>query len=197
MVENQGKTGQRISTANFLLAPRKARDPHAEAWLAWLQAGRDRKEAAHAAAQKKINHAAYQSSGRCTHQVSMVLFGFTVGKKGKTGQGISATNFLPPLRKPTHTVHQGGGTRDPQELVPSGLAAWSGTPAAVTGTQYEKKAAIAQGARGQSNSHQVLGAAATRRIRQGTSAASFLPSQEPYDSESESTPRPRMCLATP
>ncbi len=92
-----------------------------EAWLAWLQAGRDCKEAAHAAAQRKINHA----------------------------------------------------------------AAWSGTPAAVTGTQYKKEAAIARGARGQSNSHQVLGGAATRRIRQGASAASFLSFQEPYDSELE------------
>jgi hypothetical protein len=34
--ENQGKTGQGISAANFLPAPRKAGDPHAEAWLAWL-----------------------------------------------------------------------------------------------------------------------------------------------------------------
>jgi hypothetical protein len=108
-----------------------------------------------------------------------------MGKKGKTGQGVSAANFLPAPRKPTHAVHQGGGTRDPHALAPSGLAAWSGTPTAATGTQYKKEAARAQDARGQSNSHQVLGAAATGRIGQGASAAGFLPSQEPYDSEAE------------
>jgi hypothetical protein len=82
VVENQGKTGQRVSAANFLLAPRKAGDPHAEAWLAWLQAGRDRKEAAHAAAQRKTKHAAHQGGGTRTPQVLTVLFGSTVGKKG-------------------------------------------------------------------------------------------------------------------
>ncbi len=126
VVENQGKTGQRVSAANFLLAPRKAGDPQEEAW--W-QAERDQ-EAAHAAAQRKANHAAHQGGGTRSPQGSTALFGSTVGKKGKTGQGVSTANFLPAPRKPTHAVHQGGGTRDPQELAPSGLAAWSGTPTA-------------------------------------------------------------------
>jgi hypothetical protein len=92
--ENQGKTGQGGSTANFLPAPRKAGDPHAEAWLAWLQARRDRKEATHAAAQRKTNHAAHQGGGMRTPQVLMALSSSTVGKKqGKTGQGVSAANF--------------------------------------------------------------------------------------------------------
>jgi hypothetical protein len=182
VVENQGKTKQRVSAADFLLAPRKARDPQEEAW--W-QAERDHKEAAHAAAQRKANHTANQGSGMRSPQGLTALFGSTVGKKGKTGQGVSAADFLPAPRKPTHAVHQGGGMRDPQELVPSGSAGWSATPAVVTGTQYKKEAAIAQGARGRSNSPQVSGAAATGRIGQGASAASFLPSQEPYNSELE------------
>jgi hypothetical protein len=181
VVENQGKTGWRVSAADILLAPRNAGDPQEEAWR---QAERDQ-EVPHAAAQRKAKHAAHQGGGTRSPQGSTALFGSTMGKKGKTRQGVSTANFLPAPRKPTHAVHQGGGTRDPQELAPSGSAAWSGTPAAVTGTQYKKEAAIAQGARGQSNSHQVLGAAATGRIGQGASTADFLPSQEPYDSESE------------
>jgi hypothetical protein len=78
--ENQGKNGQGGSAANFLPAPRKAGDPHAEAWLAWLQAGRDRKEDAHAAAQRKTNHLATQGGGTCSPQVSTVLFGSKNGK---------------------------------------------------------------------------------------------------------------------
>ena len=72
--ENQGKTGQGRSAADFLPAPRKARNPHAEAWLAWLQAGRDREEATHAAVQRKTNHAAHQGGRTRTPQVSTALF---------------------------------------------------------------------------------------------------------------------------
>ncbi len=125
--ENQGKTGQGGSAANFLPAPRKAGDPHAEAWLAWLQAGRDRKEAAHAAAQRKTNHSATQGGGTCSPLVTTALFGSTMGKfQGETGQCGSAAKFLPAPRK-------------------SGSAAGF-LPA--MGTLYKKEAAIAQGARG-------------------------------------------------
>ncbi len=125
--ENQGKTGQGRSAANFLLAPRKAEDPHAEAWLAWLQAGRDRKEAAHAAAHRKTNHAAHQGGGTRTPQVFTALSGSTVGKnQGKTGQGISTANFLPAPRKSPYAAHQGGGTRNPPELAPYSSAALYG-----------------------------------------------------------------------
>jgi hypothetical protein len=125
--ENQGKTGQGGSAADFLPAPRKAGDPHAEAWLAWLQARRARKEAAHAAAQRKTNHSATQEGRMCSPQVSTALFGSTVGKfQGETRQRGSAANFLPAPRK--------------------GRSAAGFLPA--TGTPYEKEAAIAQGARG-------------------------------------------------
>ncbi len=91
--KNQGKTGQGGSTANFLLAPRKAGDPHAEAWL---QAERDHKEAAHAGAHRKTNHVAHQGGGMRSPQLLMALFGSTVGKnQGKTGQSGSAAVFLP------------------------------------------------------------------------------------------------------
>jgi hypothetical protein len=165
--ENQGKTRQGGSAANFLPAPRKAGDPHAEAWLAWLQAGRDRKEAAHAAAQRNTNHAAHQGGRTCTPQVSRALSGSTVGKnQGKTGQGVSAANFL---RKSPCAAHQGGGMRDPPELALFSLAALYGPPVVAkpqgktrqgvsaagflpaTGTQYKKEAAIAQGAHGPSH----------------------------------------------
>jgi hypothetical protein len=110
--ENQGKTGQGRSVANFLLAPRKAEDPHAEAWLAWLQAGRDHKEAAHVAAQRNTNHAAHQGGGTHTPQVSTALSGSTVGKnQRKTGQGVSAADFLPAPRKSPYAAHQGSGMR--------------------------------------------------------------------------------------
>jgi hypothetical protein len=127
--ENQGETGQSGSAANFLPAPRKAGDPHAEAWLAWLQAGRDRKEAAHAAAQRKTNHTAHQGGGTRTPQVSTALSGSTVGKnQGKTGQGVSAADFLPAPRKSPYAAHQGGGTCDPPELAPFSSAALYGPP---------------------------------------------------------------------
>jgi hypothetical protein len=125
--ENQGKNGQGGSAANFLPAPRKAGDPHAEAWLAWLQAGRDCEEDAHAAAQRKTNHLATQGGGTCSPQVSTALFVSTMGKfQGETGQRGSAANFLPAPRK-------------------SGSAAGF-LPA--TGTPYKKEATIAQGACG-------------------------------------------------
>jgi hypothetical protein len=95
----------------------------------------------------------------------MALFGSTVGENQvKTGQGRRAANFLLAPRKSPYTTHQGGGTRNPQELVPFSLAALSGPPALdkpqgktgqgvsaagfllATGTQYKKEAAIAQGA---------------------------------------------------
>jgi hypothetical protein len=101
-----GMRGPQVLTAdeeaNFeARAPRKARDPHAEAWLAWLQARRDHKEAAHAAAQRKTNHAAYQGGGTCSPKVLTALFGSTVGKnQGKTRQGVNAANFLPAPRSP-------------------------------------------------------------------------------------------------
>jgi hypothetical protein len=138
--------------------------------LAWLQAGRDRKEAAHAATQRKTNHAAHQGGGTCTPQVLTALSGSTVGKnQGKTGQGVRAANFLLAPRKSPYAAHQGGGTHDPPELAPFSFVALYGPPAVAkpqgktgqgvsaagflpaTGTQYEKEAAIAQGARGPSH----------------------------------------------
>jgi hypothetical protein len=95
---------------------------------------------------------------------------FHRGKKsGKTGQGISAANFLPAPRKSPYAAHQGGGTRDPPELAPFSSAALYGPPMVAkpqgktgqgvsaagflpaTGTQYKKEAAIAKGARGPSH----------------------------------------------
>ncbi len=159
-------------------APRKARDPHAEAWLAWLQAGRDHKEAAHVAAQRKTNHAAHQGGGTRSPKMSTALFGSTVGKnQGETRQGIIAANFLPAPRKSPYTAHQGGGTRDPPELAPFSLAALYGPPAVAksqgktgqgvsaagflpaTGIQYEKEAAIARGARGPSHRSSLVASA--------------------------------------
>ncbi len=170
-----GTCGPQVLTANEeadfeAQAPRKARDPHAEAWLAWLQAGRDHKEAAHAASQRKTNHATHQGGGMRNPKVLTALFGSTVGKnQGKTGQGVSAANFLPAPRKSPYAAHQGSGTPDPPELAPFSSAALYGPPAVAkpqgktgqgisaagflpaTGTQYKKEAAIAQGARGPSH----------------------------------------------
>jgi hypothetical protein len=93
--KNQGRTRQRGSAANFLPAPRKARDVEA-----WLQAKRSHKEAAHAATQRKTNHSATQGSGACSPQVLTALFGSTMGKfQGETGQRGSAANFLPAPKK--------------------------------------------------------------------------------------------------
>ncbi len=170
-----GTRGPQVLTAdeeaNFeAWAPRKARDPHEEAWLAWLQAGRDHEEAAHAAAQRKTNHAAHQGGGTRSPKVLMALFGSTVGKnQGKIRQGVSAADFLPAPRKSPYAAHQGGGTCNPPELAPFSLAALYGPPAVAkpqgktgqdvstagfllaTGTQYKKEAAIAQGAHGPSH----------------------------------------------
>ncbi len=87
---------------------------------AWVQA----KEASYAASQKKPNHAAHQGGGtrsppgRTALLGSAALFGPAMsGKiKGKTGQGVSAVNFSPATRTPTHAAHPGGGTRSPQGL---------------------------------------------------------------------------------
>jgi hypothetical protein len=89
---------------------------------AWMQA----KEASYVAAQKKPNHVAHQGGGtrsppgRTALLGSAALFGpATSGKnKGNTRQGISAANFSPATRTPTHAAHQGGGTRSPQGLAP-------------------------------------------------------------------------------
>ena len=129
--------------------------------MARLQAGRDREEATHAAVQRKTNHAAHQGGRTRTPQVSTALSGSTVGKnQGKTGQGVSAANFLPAPRKSPYTAHQGGGMRNPPELALFSLAALYGPPVVAkpqgktgqgvsaagffptTGTQYEKEAAI-------------------------------------------------------
>jgi hypothetical protein len=50
---------------------------------------------------------------------SVALFGPTVGgkNKGKTGHGVSAADFLPATRKPTHEPHHGSGSRSPQVLL--------------------------------------------------------------------------------
>jgi hypothetical protein len=120
--KNQGRTRQRGSAANFLPAPRKARDAEA-----WLQAKRGHKEAAHAAAQRKTNHSATQGGCMCSPQVTTAFFGSTVGKfQGETGLHGSAANFLPAPRK---------GRSAAGFLL-------------ATGTPYKKEAAIAQGARG-------------------------------------------------
>jgi hypothetical protein len=109
------------------------------------------------------------------------LSGSTVGKnQGKTGQGVSAANFLPAPRKSPYAAHQGGGMRNPPELAPFSLAALYGPPAVAkpqgkTGqgvsaagflpameTQYKKEAAIAQGARGPSHRSSLAASAKDR-----------------------------------
>ncbi len=129
-----GTRGPQVLTANEeanfkARSHRKAGDPHAEAWLAWLQAVRDHKEAAHAAAQRKTNHASHQGDGTRSPKVLTALFGSTMGKnQGKTRQGVSTANFLPAPRKSLYAAHQGGGMWDPPELVLFSLAALYGPP---------------------------------------------------------------------
>ncbi len=87
-----------------------------------MQTKRGYEEAPYLASQKKPNHATHQGSGTRSPQVSTALFGSaalfgptTGGKnKGKTGQGVSAANFLLATRRPTHEPHHGSGTCSPQ-----------------------------------------------------------------------------------
>jgi hypothetical protein len=196
----------------------KARAPkarQAEDAEAWVQAKRGYEDAPYVATQKKPNHVAHQGGGTRSPQVLTVLFGSaalfvpTAGgkKKGKTGQGISAANFLLATRKPIHEPHHGSGMRSPQVLAAlfslaasfgsttkekfqgktvQGVSAANFLP--TQGPQYKKEAAIAHGVHGPRHSHQVGGALSTKnqwKTGQGISAANFLPSQEPYNLESD------------
>ncbi len=83
--------------------PQEGRRPPCGGLVGLVASGRDRKEATHAAAQRKTNHAAHQGGGRGTPQVLTALSGSTVGKnQRKTGQSASAANFLPALEVPLH-----------------------------------------------------------------------------------------------
>ncbi len=132
---NQGRTRQCKSTANFFLAPRKARDAEA-----WAQAKKAHKEAAHVAAQRKTNHSANQRGGTRSPQAT-ALFGSTVGNfQGKTGQCGSAANFVLAPRK----------GRRAEGFIPA------------TGTPYEKEA-TAQGTRVPSHRVSVAASAGPRK----------------------------------
>ncbi len=139
-----------------------------------MQAKRGYEDAPYVATQKKPNHATHQGSGTRSPQVltalsgSAVLFGPTAGGKNKwkTGQGVSAANFLPATRKPTHEPHHGSGTRSPQ------VSAALFSLAALFGLTVEENF---QG-----------------KTRQGVSTANFLPAQgSQYKKEANSPWGPR------
>jgi hypothetical protein len=83
----------------------------------------DDKEASYTASQGEPNHVAHQGGGTCSPKATTVLLGLTALSgvtvdrklKGKTGQGESAADFLPPPPQNSMTALQALGVKTPRE----------------------------------------------------------------------------------